>query len=54
MSISNNTGLNSSTFNREGVSRSVCCVQNEGTAFAVFHQLADTYDQTRGLVILNL
>ena len=26
---------------------------DEGAAFAVFHQLADTYDQTRGLVILN-
>ena len=26
---------------------------DEGAAFAVFHQIADTYDQARGLVILN-
>ena len=26
---------------------------DESAAFAVFHQLADTYDQARGLVILN-
>ena len=26
---------------------------DEGAAFAVFHQIADTYDQARGLAILN-
>ena len=35
------------------VSWSVCCVQNEGTAFAVCHQVADTYDQALGWVILS-
>ena len=35
------------------VSWSVCCVQNEGTAFAEFHQIAGEYDQSRGWVILS-
>ena len=26
---------------------------DEGAAFAVFHQIADTYDQARGWVILS-
>ena len=26
---------------------------DEGAAFAVFHQIADTYDQARGLAILK-
>ena len=26
---------------------------DESAAFAVFHQIADTYNQARGLVILN-
>ena len=31
----------------------VFVVDGERAAFAVFHQIADTYDQTRGWVILS-
>ena len=32
----------------------VFVVDGERAVFAVFHQIADTYDQARGLAILNL
>ena len=46
--------LNRYSFDGEGVGRSVCLfVIDESAVFAVFHQIADTYDQARGWVILS-
>ena len=38
---------------REWVGVFVCIVIDESAVFAVFHQIADTYDQARGSVILS-
>ena len=45
--------LNSSPFDREGVSRSVCCALDKNASFAVSHQIADVYDQVRRLAFLD-
>ena len=46
-------GLDSDAFDEERVGRNVCCVLGESTAFAVYHQIADTYAQARGFVTPN-